>query len=119
MDSKQIHILQHSLGLDQYGQGTFYRNRFVTGEGSLDHADCMALVDAGYMGVRRNHPLAGGDDFFWVTEAGKVAVVEESPAPPKLTRSQQNYQRWLDYDGSMSFIEFLKWKSRERAEARH
>lgn len=113
MDANQLHILQHSLGLDEYGRGTFYRNHFVTGEGSSDHADCVALVEAGYMGIRKNHPLAGGDDAFWVTEAGKRAVLDHSPAPPKLTRGQQRYQAYLDYDGSMSFIEFLKWKSRE------
>lgn len=114
MDSKHLHILQHSLGLDQYGRGTFYRNHFVTGEGSKDHADCMALVEIGYMGVRKSHPLAGGDDGFWVTEAGKRAVREHSPSPPKLTRDQQRYQDWLRYDGSMSFIDYLKWKSRQR-----
>lgn len=114
MDSKHLHILQHSLGLDQYGRGTFYRNHFVTGEGSNDHANCMALVEAGYMGVRKNHPLAGGDDGFWVTEAGKRAVREHSPTPPKLTRDQQRYRDWLAYDGGMSFIDYLKWKSRHR-----
>ncbi|NLS02288.1 hypothetical protein HGP14_02750 [Rhizobium sp. P32RR-XVIII] len=118
MDAKQLHILQHSLGLDPYGRGTMYRNHFVTGEGSMDHADCMALVEAGYMGVRKNHPLAGGDDGFWVTEAGKRAAVANSPAPPKLTRSQQTYQDWLSYDSSMSFIEYAKWKSRQRKEGR-
>lgn len=117
MDSKQLHILQHSLGLDEYGRGTMYRSHFVTGEGSDDHADCMALVEAGYMGVRKNHPLAGGDDGFWVTEAGKRAAVANSPAPPKLSPSKQRYQDFLDYDGSMSFIEYAKWKTGSRADA--
>ncbi|MDE3789599.1 hypothetical protein I7G86_02935 [Sinorhizobium meliloti] len=115
MDDKQLHILQHSLGLDQYGRGTFYRNHFVTGEGSKDHAFCMALVNAGFMTVRSGNALTGGDDVFRVTDAGKAAVVEHSPSPPKLSRSQQRYQAWLDYDGSMSFIEYLKWKSRQNA----
>lgn len=118
MKHSLLHILQHSLGLDEYGRGTFYRNHFVTGEGSKDHADCMALVDAGYMGIRKNHPLAGGDDAFWVTEDGKRAIREHSPKPPKLTRGQQRYQAWLDYDGGMSFIEYLKWKSRQRQQMR-
>jgi hypothetical protein len=111
MDAKQLHILHHSLGLDQYGQGTFYRNHFVTGEGSKDHADCMALVNAGFMTVRSGNALSGGDDVFRVTDAGKAAVVEHSPAPPKLTRSQQNYQDWLNYDSSLSFIEYMKMKT--------
>jgi hypothetical protein len=109
---KQLHILQHSLGLDQYGRGTFYRNHFVTGEGSKDHADCMALVDAGFMIRRAGHPLSGGDDVFWVTDAGKSAVVEHSAAPPKLSRSKQRYKAYLDADCSMSFIEYLRYVAR-------
>lgn len=118
MDPKQLHILQHSLGLDQYGHGTFYRNHFVTGEGSKDHADCMALVNAGLMTVRTGTPLSGGDDVFRVTDAGKVAVAEHSPpppTPPKLTRGQKNYRDWLHYDSSLSFIEYVKMKSHLRA----
>lgn len=114
MDADQPHILQHTLGLDEYGRGTFYRNHFVTGAGSADHANCVSLVEAGYMGVRERHPLAGGDDAFWVTEAGKRAVRAHSPTPQKLTRGQQRYRDWLDYDGSMSFIEYVKWKSRQQ-----
>jgi len=115
MDSKQLHILQHSLGLDQYGRGSMYRNHFVTGEGSMDHADCMALVASGLMTVRSGNALSGGDDVFRVTDAGKIAVVERSPSPPRFTRSQQNYQDWLSYDSSLSFIEYVKAKSRQRA----
>lgn len=118
MNDKQLGILQHSLGLDQNGRGTMYRNHFVTGEGSRCHADCMALVDAGYMGVQKKHPLAGGDDCFWVTGAGKCAAIENSPAPPKPTRSQQNYRDWLSYGGSLSFIDYLKMKPR-RLDPKH
>jgi hypothetical protein len=112
MNPKQLHILQHTLGLDQYGRGTFFRNHFVTGEGSKDHADCMALVDLGFMAVRRDHPLSGGDDCFWATDEGKRAVVSESPAPPKLTKSQQRYQDYLDADCSMTFIEYLRYRDK-------
>jgi len=115
MATEQLHILQHSLGLDQYGRGTFYRNRFVTGVGSKDHPDCMALVDLGHMKRVANVKMFGGDDYFTVTETGKQAAVEHSPAPPKLTRSQQNYQDWLNYDSSLSFIEYMKMKSHLRA----
>lgn len=115
MDAKQLHILQHSLGLDEYGRGTFYRNRFVTGVGSKDHLDCMALHEQGFMTRVANVEMFGGGDYFTVTEAGKLAAVANSPAPPKLTRSQQNYQDFLNYDGSLSFIEYLKMKSHLRA----
>lgn len=115
MDAKQLHILQHSLGLDEYGRGTFYRNRFVTGVGSKDHADCMALYEQGFMTRVANVEMFGGDDIFTVTEAGKLAAVENSPSPPKLTRSQQNYQDWLNYDSDLPFIEYVKMKSHLRA----
>jgi len=117
MTPEQLHILQHSLGLDEYGRGTFYRNRFVTGEGSKDHADCIALVEQGFMSRIANVKLFGGSDCFTVTEEGKRAAVLESPAPPRLTRSQQTYRDWLNYDSDMPFIEYAKWKSRERRRA--
>jgi hypothetical protein len=75
----------------------------------------MALVSAGLMTVRPGNALSGGDDVFHVTDAGKAAVVQHSPAPPKLTRSQQNYQDWLNYDSGLSFIEYMKMKSHVRA----
>lgn len=112
MTPKQLHILQHSLGLDEFGRGTFYRNHFVTGEGSKDHDDCMQLVADGFMAVRTGNELSGGDDVFRVTESGKAAVAEHSPAPPKLTRSQQRYQDYLDADCSMTFIEYLQYRDR-------
>lgn len=115
MDLKQLHILQHSLGLDQYGRGTFYRNHFVTGKGSKDHADCMALVNAGLMTVRSGNALSGSYDVFRVTGAGKSAVAQHSPSPPKITRSQQQYQDYLDADSSLSFIDWLRMKARRRA----
>lgn len=115
MNAEQLHILQHSLGLDQYGRGAMYRNHFVTGEGSVDYPHCMALVEAGHMNVRKQHPLSGGDDCFWVTDAGKKAVVDNSPAAPKLTRGQQTYRDWMNYDSDMSFIDYAKMKSHLRA----
>ncbi|RVI16114.1 hypothetical protein CN200_16335 [Sinorhizobium meliloti] len=118
MNAKHLHILQHSLGLDQYGRGTFYRNHFVTGEGSKDHSDCMELVEAGFMTRRANIEIYGGMDFFCVTEAGKAAMLQHSPQPPKLTKGQQRYQDYLDADCSMSFIEYLKYRdARDRRAA--
>lgn len=108
MTPEQLHILQHSLGLDEYGRGTMYRNHFVTGEGSLDHPHCVALVEAGLMNQRVDHPLAGGDDLFTVTDAGKRAAVESSPAPPKLSKSKQRYRDFLAYDSDMSFGDYIK-----------
>jgi hypothetical protein len=75
----------------------------------------MALVDLGFMKVRKDHPLSGGDDVFHVTDAGKTAVVAESPTPPKLSPGKQRYQDWLDYDSGISFIDYLKMRSHHRA----
>ncbi|WP_313666176.1 hypothetical protein [Shinella sp.] len=118
MNSKLLDILQRSLGLDEYGRGTFYRNRFVTGEGSTDHPLCMELVELGYMERFAAVELFGGSDAFTVTEEGKRAAVAESPAPPKISRSKQRYLDFLAYDGSMTFMEYLRWRDyRDRRSA--
>lgn len=78
----RLHILQHSLGLNEHGQGRAYRNHFETGPGSTDHAHCMALVESGLMARGVGSALTGGDDLFTVTEAGRAFVAENSPPPP-------------------------------------
>lgn len=70
----RMHILRHSLGVPDPWQTNMYRNHFVTGEGSVDHPDCMALTDMGLMQRRKGNEMTGGDDVFIVTEAGKAAV---------------------------------------------
>lgn len=116
MDASQLQILQHTLGLDEYGRGTMYRNRFVTDAGGKDHPICMTLVDLGFMTRRANVELFGGADIFTVTEIGKRAAVAESPAPPKLTAGQQRYRAYLAADSCWSFGDWLKMKSRHRAQ---
>ncbi len=77
MSPKLLHILQHSLGLDKYGRGTFYRNRFVTGEGSIDRLLCMELVELVELGYMKHYPaveMFGGSDGFVVTGEGKRAA---------------------------------------------
>lgn len=108
---EDLHILQHSLGVDQYGQGDQYRNRFITGEGSTDYPFCMDLVRRGLMVRRDGNPLTGGDDLFTVTDEGKRWMAENSPAAPKLTAGQKRYRDYLNYDGGMSFIEYCRMKS--------
>lgn len=70
----RMHILRHSLGVPDLGQTDMYRNHFVTGEGSVDYPDCMALTEMGFMQCRKGSELTGGDNVFFVTEAGKAAV---------------------------------------------
>ena len=74
MTPQQLHILRHSLGLDDKGRGKAYREHFVTGPGSKDYDDCMALVESGHMVRREGSELSGGDDIFLVTELGKKAA---------------------------------------------
>lgn len=107
---KQLHILQHSIGADQYGRIVRGggRNHFVTGEGSRDHPHCVGLVAAGLMTRRAGSAISGGDDIFHVTDAGKSYVFTQSPPPPRLTPGQRRYQAFLDADCDMRFGEWLR-----------
>ncbi len=108
---RQLEILQHALGLDQYGRGAQTRNHFCAGED--DEATCRELVALGYMATFTRSWLPYYNCL--VTDAGKAAVREQSPKPPKLTRSQQRYRRFLKADTGESFREWLKWHAiRER-----
>lgn len=81
---EQLHILQHSLGVDQYGRGEQYRNHYVAGEGHHSWEHLQALVEAGLMVEIKRYrgELAGGDALFIVTDAGKAAMepVDTRPA---------------------------------------
>lgn len=104
----QLEILQHSLGLDRYGQGNAYRNHFVTSPGSTDWPHCQALVDAGLMRVFEPNALTGGGHCFAVTEAGIAHVKANSPKPPKTTAGQRRYRSFLRYDSGLTFGDWLK-----------
>lgn len=110
---QQLAILQHSLGLDQYGRGRQFRNHFVTEEGCSDHAHCVANVHAGLMTRRPGTVISGGGDIFQVTQAGVDHVALNSPKPPiqpASSRSQMRYQRFREYGESFdSFIDYCRW----------
>lgn len=105
---RQLHILQHSLCVDQHGQGEQRRPQFITGAESDDHSDCMALFEAGLMKRRANVEMYGGMDAFFVTDEGRAFVAANSMPPPKLTRSQRRYQAWLDADCNLTFIDYCR-----------
>lgn len=108
--SDLLQIIQHSLGCDQYGRGTMYRNHFVTDKGSVDHPLCLEAVERGLMKFRRKGcEVYGGMDVFAVTPEGKQWMADNSPSPPKLTRSQRRYQAYLDADCSMTFREWINY----------
>lgn len=106
----QLHILQHSLGVDQYGRGQMFRNHYV-GEDKT----CRELVAMGLMTVHPASELTGGDPWFRVTHDGMVAMRQESPDPPKLSRSQKRYREFLNADCGYSFGEWLKSNPRRAA----
>ena len=120
MTPRQLEILQHALGCDQYGQSAhrrgvaahrdyfpYNRNHFCAG--AADEPDCRALVESGFM---QQHKTTEWLPYFncSVTENGIKAMRKESPAPPKLTRSQLRYQEFLDVSDAWgySFREFLR-----------
>lgn len=114
-DFDRLHILQHALGLCRHGQGESYRNHFVTGEGSIDHPACSAMVAEGLMTVRKNVPHYGGMDIFFVSDLGRAFVAENSPPPPKLSAGQRRYQEYLSADCGLTFGEWLMQRSRKVA----
>ncbi len=105
---KQLEILQHSLGLDQYGQGEMYRNHFCAGDD--DESTCRELVGMGLMETFTRSYLPYYNCI--VTDVGKVAVLAESPKAPKLTRSQKRYRAFCHADSGESFSEYLKRRAR-------
>ncbi len=108
-DEAILSVLQHSLGVDQFGRSTQYRRHFVCGEGHHSYAACCEAVAQGLMIRREVTMYAANGSTFLVTDEGCAWMAANSPAPPKLTRSQQRYQRYLDADCSMTFREWLDY----------
>lgn len=106
MDERQLHVLQHSLGVDKYGRGKQYRNHFCAGGDDL--VTCEELTEAGLMVRREGSALSGGYPVFFVTDAGRAAVAEHSPKPPKLSRGKERYLRYLHSDSDLSFIDWVR-----------
>lgn len=109
--NEQLSILQHTLGVDQHGQGRPYRNHFCMGPGTTDYPHCQALVAQGLMTQHAGGALSGGSDIFMVTDAGKAFVRQRSSKPVPLTRSQRRYRNFLASgagDVGYSFGEWLK-----------
>lgn len=110
--TRMLHVLQHSLGRDQYGKNpngrADYRNHYCASEGHHSFAACRKAVELGLM---REHPpsaISGGDNVFTVTDAGKEFVAANSPPEPKRTRGQEVYRRYLAADCGMTFDEWLR-----------
>lgn len=111
-----LHVLQHALGRDEFGQRKKYltedyRNHYVTGEGGRSILICRQAAANGLMIEHKATDISGGDPWFHVTDLGVKYVDEHSPRPPKKTRGQLRYERYLevsDYYQDLTFGEFLK-----------
>lgn len=49
-------------------------------------------------------------------DAGKDAMAEHSPKPPKLTRSQNRYRAWLREDMGRTFAQFMGIRQKKQPE---
>lgn len=109
---KQLEIIQHALGADQYGRRSGDRNHFCAGGDDVE--TCAELVALGFARQFERSWLP----YFnvTITEAGKQAMREQSPKPPKLTRAQKRYERFLRHDSGLSFGEWLKWYGKEASD---
>ncbi len=119
LTKRQLEILQHALGCDEYGRTSFrevyphpdhfpyHRNHFCAG--ASDEPDCRALVE---MGVMKQHATTQLLPYFncSVTPEGIEAMRRESPAPPKKTRSQLRFEEYRQFSDvyDCSFREFLR-----------
>lgn len=110
MTQEQLHILQHSLGVDKHGQGSMYRNHYVGGADK-----CRPLVAMGYMLECKPRSISGGDVWFVVTDEGKKVMLDESPKPPKMTQSQKRYREFLNASDAFgcSFREWLTMRKED------
>lgn len=126
LTAAQLHILQHALGVDKYGQGDWhagktFRDHFCAG--GSDETVCREIVALGYMrtwaGADERGQVPGYPYYNCsVTDEGRAAVRRESPVAPVLSRSQKRYREFLGADCGYSFIEWLKdraaWRREER-----
>jgi len=134
MNPELLHILQHSLGLDLYGQPPegyrgcsddefpgCYRNRFVTDPASPDGLKCEQLVAGGLMAKPSRQPsFIGGMTNYFVTQAGYEAVRRDSPSPPKVSKAKRRWRAYWSWREAYqcSFIEYLQWPGRAEYEER-
>ena len=112
MTPRQLEILQHALGVDQYGRTPkgftpFTRNHFCAGP--KDEPDCRALIALGFMA---QHKTTDVFPYFncSLTVEGQDAMKKTSPKPPKLTRAQMRYREYLESDGCLgeTFRDYLR-----------
>lgn len=107
LTTKHIHILRHSLGLDDKGHGREYRNYYCSG---LDCDGYSDLIELEYFGLMKLGKIDHKNHFFYVTEEGK-SEARKGVVYHKLTRDQKRYQAfraWKDVYDDITFLDWLK-----------
>jgi len=133
MNPRHLSILQHTLGLDQYGQPpkgrrpcsdddfpNCYRNNYCTGTEGSDFPILREIVAAGMMTDAGSKEVLGGMHVFHATQAGYEAVREHSPRPPKQTKARRRWQHFRDVREAwgLTFKEYLNSPARKESEER-
>ncbi len=109
-EKSKLQILQHSLGLNEYGQGVGGRNFFGTSEGSTDFKLCEMLFCDGLM--TRRFVKMYSEFVYQVTDTGREYIAKHSPKPPKLSKSKIRYQWYREHSEYFdNFREFLRYIS--------
>lgn len=102
MKEEQLHILRHSLGIQEDGRGNEHRNHYAADP----NPDLIALCALGYMVDRGAVAMWGGMHGYQVTDSGKEFV--RTNKPPPLSPSRQRYLDYLRADSGLTFIQWLR-----------
>lgn len=113
MTPEQLHILQHSLGLDGHGRGNSYRNHYAAAPGCDGWDDLQRLCERGLMKDRGKISAWGDLHCFMVTRAGRSAVARLSPPPPKVKPGRQRWLDWLRVADAYYPMKFGEWIKRK------
>lgn len=109
LSKEELHILRHSLGLDDTGRGKQYRNSYVLGPECPDFAKLKDLESRGLMSDLGPRSIFGGMHGFTVTPAGRAIAATPDPLPHK-ERGRRVYRYWLsisDCFPDSTFKDFL------------
>lgn len=75
LNKKQLHILCHSLGLDDSGKGKSRRNYYCALNNSIEHKLCEQMVCLQLMKIENPaKTLSYTNTYFTVTNAGKIML---------------------------------------------
>lgn len=109
LSKEDLHILRHSLGLDDTGRGKQYRNSYVLGPECPDFAKLKDLESRGLMTDHGPRKIFGGMHGFTVTPEGRAIAATPDPLTRK-ERGRRVYRYWLsisDCFPDSNFTDFL------------